>query len=73
MHRKVHRNLYSLLLQWLLCTARAKELCPPCIGFALLAQRSDSAERIEEGCSAPEGGRAFCAIGSRGWGGALPS
>lgn len=73
MHRKVHRNPHSLLFQWLLCTAQAKEPCPPCIGFALQAERSDTADRIEEGCYAPECGRVFCAIGSRGWGGALPA
>ena len=73
MHRKVHRNPYSLLLQWLLCTAQEKEPCPPCIGFALQAGRSDTADRIEEGCFVPECGLVFCAIGSRGWGGALPA
>ena len=73
MHSKMRRNPYSLLFQWLLCTAQAKEPCPPCMGFALQAERSYTAERIEEVCYAPECGQVFRAIGSRGWGGALPA
>jgi hypothetical protein len=31
-HRKVHRTPYPQTFQWFLCTASAKQSCPPCIG-----------------------------------------